>query len=142
MTTWKDRKKVTFVHNHMIGSMDGETALIHVKGKKNRAEIDCTPVANDYAVNMNGVDKSDRDGNYNSATIITNRWYLQIWFWKIERVVHCVFVFVCYVINLGLRDDRKKYTSKHDGRKRFQLDLGIGLMEYGIRLDWGDVNDK
>ena len=36
----------------------------------------------------------------------------------------------------------KKYTSKHDVRKRFQIDLGIGLMEYLIRLGWGDVNEK
>ena len=131
-----------FVHNHMVGRMDGETTLIHMKGKNNRAEIDCPQVAREYAVNMNGVDKSDRDGHNNSVTIRKNRWYLRIWFWKIGRVVHCVYVVVCYVANAGLRDDWKKYTSKHDGRKRFHLDIGIGFIEYGIHLDWGDVNDK
>ena len=68
-----------------------------------------------------------------------NMWYLQIWFWTIERVVNCVYVVLCYVENTGLRDDWKKYTSKHDVRKIFQIGLGIGLMEYGICLDWGDV---
>ena len=76
-------------------------------------------MAKDYADNITGVDKSDRYGHDNSVTIITNRWYLRIWFWTIEWVVHCVYVVVCYVANAGLRDDWKKYMSKHDGRKRF-----------------------
>ena len=37
VTTWKYRKQVMFVHTHMVGSMDGETTLSHVKGQKNRA---------------------------------------------------------------------------------------------------------
>ena len=48
-----------FVRTHMVGIMDGETSLRHVKGQNNGAEIDCPPVAKDYAVNVNGVDKSD-----------------------------------------------------------------------------------
>ena len=77
-----------------------------------------------------------------TVTIKTNRWYLLIWFWTIERVVHSVYAIVYYVANAGLRYDWNKYTSKHDGRKRFHLDIGIVLMEDGIRLDWGEVNDK
>ena len=142
VTTWKDRKQVMFVHTHMVGSMDGETTLRQVKVQKNRSYIDFPPVAKDYAVNINGVDKSDRYGHNNSVTIRTNRCYLQIWFWKIEWVVHCVYIVVCYVANAVLRDDWNKYTSKHDGRNRFQIDVGIVLMEYGIRLDCGEVNYK
>ena len=47
VTTWKYRKQVMFVHTHMVGSIDGETTLRHVKGQKNREEIDCPPVAKD-----------------------------------------------------------------------------------------------
>ena len=68
------------VHTHMVGSMDGETTLKHVKGKNNRAEIYSILVVKDYAVKMNGVDKSDQDGHNNYVTIRTNRWYLRIWF--------------------------------------------------------------
>ena len=99
-------------------------------------------MAKDYSVNINGVDKLYRYRHDNYVTVRTNMWYLRIWFWKIEQIVYCVYVVVCYVANAGLRDDWKKYTSKHDGRKRIHIDLGIGLMEYGILLDWGDVNDK
>ena len=97
-----------FVHTHMVGSMDGETTLRHVKGKNNCAEIYYPTVAKDYAVNMNGVDKSDRYGHSNSVTIRKNMWYLQIWSWTIEQVVHFFYVVVCYVENEGLRDDGKK----------------------------------
>ena len=99
-------------------------------------------MAKDLSVNMNGVNKSDRYEHDDSMTIRTNMWYLRIWFWKIERVVHCVYIILCYVENAGLRGDWKKYTSNHDGRKRFQLDPGIVLMEYDINLDCRDVNDK
>ena len=78
VTTWKDGEQVMFVHTHMVGSMGRETTLRHVKGQKNREEIDCPPVAKDYAVNMNGVDKSDRYGINNYVTIRTNRCYLII----------------------------------------------------------------
>ena len=59
-----------------------------------------------------------------------NRWYLQIWFCTIERVVHNFYVVLCYVANAGLIDYWKKYTNKHDRRNIFQLALGIGLVEY------------
>ena len=31
---------------------------------------------------------------------------------------------------------------KHGGRKAFQLDIGVLLMEFGILFDWGDVKDR
>ena len=37
MTICQDSKQVMFVHTHMVGSMDGETTLRHVKGQKNCA---------------------------------------------------------------------------------------------------------
>ena len=57
VTTWKYMKQVMFVPTHMVESMDVETTLRHVKGKNNRAEIDCPSVAKDCTANMNGVDK-------------------------------------------------------------------------------------
>ena len=90
---------------------------------------------------LNLQNKADRDGRDNSVTIRTNRWYLRIWFWTIERVVHCVYVVACYVAKTGLRDDWIKHASKENGRKRFQVDLGMLMMEFGIRYDWNDVSN-
>ena len=30
----------------------------------------------------------------------------------------------------------KRYKSKNDGRRIFQIDLALAVMEYGIKLDW------
>ena len=143
VTTWKDRKQVMFVHTHLVeGNEAGDTTLRHVKGRKERLELECPPVVKDYSLNMNGVDKADRDGRDNSVTIRTNRWYLRIWFWVMERVVHCVYVVVRDIAQMGLRPDWMQYTGKNGGRKAFQHDLGVLLMEFGIRYDWGDINDE
>jgi hypothetical protein len=93
---------------------------------------------------MNGVDKSDRDGRDNSVTIRTNRSYLQVWFWTIERVVHILYIAVCWSLeNIGQerQDWKKYYTSKRNGKNQFQVDLGLLLMELGIHLDWKDISD-
>ena len=143
VTTWKDRKQVMFVHTHLVGgNEEGDTTFRHVKGKRQRVEIQCPAIVKDYSLNMNGVDKADRDGRDNSVTIRSNRWYLRIWFWTIERVVHCVYIVVCHIAEAGLRPDWMEYTCKNGGRKAFQLDLGVLLMEFGIRYDWGDVKDE
>ena len=47
-----------------------------------------------------------------------------------------------HIAEAGLRDDWKQYLSKEDGRKRFQLDLGVLLMEFCIRYDWGDIGNE
>ena len=68
-----------FVHTHLVKANEGnDKALRYVKGQKDRLEIECPPIVKDYSLNMNGVDKADRDGRDNSVTIRTNRWYLRI----------------------------------------------------------------
>ena len=117
-----------FVHTHLVNGSSEETTKQYVKGKKVHEEIECPQVVRDYSYSMNGVDKADRDGHDNSVSIWTNRRFLRIWFWTLDRVMHGVYIVVCYIANAGLRDDWKKYTSKENGRIRFQLDLGLGLM--------------
>jgi hypothetical protein len=42
----------------------------------------------------------------------------------------------------GNKDQWKKYLDKHGGRKKFQIDLALQLMDHAIRLDWnGDISD-
>jgi len=36
--------------------------------------------------------------------IRTNRWYHRIWFRVMERVVYCVYLLVCEIANMGLRE--------------------------------------
>ena len=142
VTTWKDKKQVMFVHTHLVEPIGNNVTKRYVKGKKGRVEIDCPSVVPEYSKFMNGVDRNDRDSRDNSVSIRTNRWYLRIWFWLMDRVCHCTYISVCNIATKGIREDWKKYLSKQNGRKRFQIDLGLLLMEYGIRLDWKDVSTR
>jgi hypothetical protein len=87
---------------------------------------------------MNGVDIQDRDSRDYSVSIRSNRWYLRLWFWLLDRVNMSVYIIVTHFAKDNVRTDWKKYCSKHEGRKRFQIELSLALMEKGIRLDWGD----
>jgi len=90
---------------------------------------------------MNGVNRRDRDGRDYSVSIRTNRWYLRIWFWVLDSVCHSAYIVVKFIAESGIRKDWLKYTKNKNGRKLFQVELGLHLMEYGIRHDWGDVRD-
>ena len=46
---------------------------------------------------MNGVDRNDRDSADYSTSIRTNRYYLRIFCWGLDRVVHAVYVVVCFL---------------------------------------------
>jgi hypothetical protein len=36
----------------------------------------------------------------------------------------------------GTKDQWKQHLDKHGGRKKFQIDLALQLMDYAICLDW------
>ena len=39
------------------------------------------------------------------------------------------------VLHIG-REEWLKYRNDHDGRRMFQIDLALAIMEFGIKLDW------
>ena len=85
---------------------------------------------------MNGVDLSDKDSAKYSTSLRTNRWYLRIFFWLIDRVVHACFLIAVFLASDTYLPEWKVYKSKHNGRKKFQTHLGIALINKGIELDW------
>ena len=120
VTTWKDHKQVIFVHTHLVGNEIAKTKVErYIKGRKKRIEIECSAVVKDYSLNINGIDKSDHDRCDISVTIRSIGWYLRIWLWTMEMLIHCVYVVVCYCANEGIRDDWKQYTDKNYGRRNF-----------------------
>jgi hypothetical protein len=54
------------------------------QNKKRRLVINCPPVQKNYAKNMNGVDRNDRDSADYTTSIRINRWYLRIFFWVLD----------------------------------------------------------
>jgi hypothetical protein len=103
--------------------------------------IDSPGARDDYAEFFNAVDRNDRDSSDYSTSIRTNRYYLRIFCWGLDRIIHCLFVVVTELakLDLGLKK-WKSYSNKNGGRKKFQIDLGMALLNYAIEMDWDDEN--
>jgi hypothetical protein len=74
---WKDKKQVGFLHTHCWAKRWWVDEALS-KNKKRRLVINCPPVQKNYAKNMNGVDRNDRDSADYTTSIRINRWYLRI----------------------------------------------------------------
>ena len=52
-------------------------------------------------------------------------------------MIHCEYQIVCWLVVKGVGNSKwKTYLSKNEGRRDFQIDLAISLMNYGLALDW------
>lgn len=108
------------------GKVEGHTTKRYVQGRgAERVTIDSPMVQEDYAHNFNAVDISSY-----STSLRSNRWYLRCFFSS--------YVVAIYYAESGLKDEWKKYMNKNRGRYRFQIDLGLALIDAGIRMDWAD----
>ncbi|KAL9183005.1 hypothetical protein ACHAXT_004792, partial [Thalassiosira profunda] len=142
-TTWKDKKQVVFLNSNEIGASDGFSMYRHRRGKKTRDIIDGPRAQADYVICFNGVDRNDRDSANYSTTIRTNRYYLRIFCWGLDRVVHAQYVTVCFLASSGIGPKEwKNYLGKNEGRHDFQIDLAIALMNYAIELDWKSIDER
>ena len=86
-TSWKDSKQVMFVSTNRVGCSSGIVVKRHVKGQKLRNELDGCMAQQDYIQYFNAVDRNDRDSADYSTTIRTNRYYLRIFCWALDRAV-------------------------------------------------------
>ena len=137
-TTWKDKKQVTFVHTHLVKPSEETTVKRHVKNKRKRVDIKAPTIQQDYATYFNDVDVNDHDSADYSVSIRTNRWYFRVFLWLADRVI-----FSCYlIITQSGKEEWAKYRSKHDGRRKFQIDLALSVLEYGIKLEWKEPYNK
>ena len=78
---------------------------ILIKEGKEHQDVSCSLGAKYYSLNMNGFDKTYRYGRENLVTIRVNRWHLHVWFWKIEQVMHCVYVIFICIAKVGHRQN-------------------------------------
>jgi len=130
------KSKFVFSSSNAVGSSSELSLLRHVKGKPVNICIDGPRARQDYAKYFNAVDRNDRDSADYSTSIRTNRSYILIFCWVLDRAVCTCFAVVLYCVNFGIaRDEWKKYTRKNIGRHDFQIDLGIALINHDIGLD-------
>jgi Transposase IS4 len=143
-TVWKDKKEIGFLHNYLVTTVEDDTENVQRwdKVKRRKVRIRSPRVVKDYQANMNGVDRKDRDTADWGTSIRTCRYYLRIFFWNIDGILHAMY---CIIVFLGSEMSTHKwkgYCSKNGGREKFQKDLAQKVIEYGIRLDWTDVTDE
>lgn len=93
-TIWKDKKIVGWLHTIAVGS-EVVKARRRIKGHRYAVKFDAPLVQKKYSVGFNGVDLSDKDSAKYSTSLRTNRWYLRIFFFVIDRVVHSMYIIVC-----------------------------------------------
>ena len=74
----------------------------HVKGKAGRIVIDGPRAQAEYVKYFNAVDRNDRDSADYSTSIRTNRYYLRIKCWVLDRVVHTCYAVVLYSVALNI----------------------------------------
>ena len=139
-TTWKDRKQVSFLHTNNIGPSSGHSVNHSSRGQRGRSTFKAPNAQKDYAKHFNAVDQNDRDSADYTTSLKTHRWYLRIFFWLFDRVIHQLYVIVIYCAKYGIGPDEWEVYLKKNGRKIFQIDLARECMNYAIRHAWPDLN--
>ena len=135
-TTWRDKKQVCFVSTSHAGFSNGLSVKRHVRGKRDREIIDSVRAQAEYVKWMNAVDRNDRDSADYSTTIRTNGYYLCIFCWALDRVIHCEYCVICWLVSHGVGyKEWWRYLRSRDGRREFQIDLAISLINYTIALE-------
>jgi hypothetical protein len=138
---WKDKKLVGFLHNHLVKQNSNEEVLRWDSVTRRRKQIPSHAITKDYALHMNGVDHKDRDTADWTVSVKTNRFYMRIFFWLIDGVLHAMYTILKAVVGDNTAHKWCKYLRKNDGRYYFQMDLGTALISEGIFRDWKDPRD-
>ena len=60
-----------------------------------------------------------------------------------DRVIHCEYCVICWLVSNGVGyKEWRRYLKSRDGRREFQIDLAISLINYAIALDWDGGDDR
>jgi hypothetical protein len=120
--------------------MEGHTVEQWLPRKKKRKYISSHGVTMDYSYHMHGVDHKDRDTADCTVSLKSNRYYLQIFYWLFDGILHSMYSII-KVVASNKAHPWHKYLSKHLGYYKFQMDLANDLISWGISMDWSDVDN-
>jgi hypothetical protein len=85
-----------------IGASTGHFVQCSGRGQQGRSTFAEPNAQRDYAKHFNAVDRNDRDLADYTASLRTNRWYLRVFFWLLDRVVHQLYVTLIYCVRNGI----------------------------------------
>ena len=126
---------MTFISNCEVGFSNGYSVKRHVRGKQDQEIINGPCDQAEYINFMNAVDRNNRDSTDFSTSIQTNRYFIRIFCWGLDRVVHTAYVVVCFLARKDIGNPEwKKYLKHKSARHDFQIDLGFALLNHGIWL--------
>ncbi len=137
-TTWRDKKQVLFLHTAKVGRSNSIDTKRHVKRKQEQITIQSMQSQQEYVQNYGGVNRNGRDSAEYSTTIQTHCWYLCIFFWLFDCIIHMLYMIILY--SLSNESSWKKYSCKNYGRARFQMNLGLQLIKYAIEHKWTNLD--
>ena len=125
------------IHTTNIGSSRGKHTVRRGKSGHGGREVFPAPHSHqDYVENYAAVDRNDRDSSDWTTSMRMNRFYFRIKIWLLDRVVHTIFVICCYLARAAVGPKQYRKYLKKDGRFKFQVDLGIALLNYAIGAEW------
>ena len=143
MHNMEGQKQVSFHLNNKIGRSVNLTVQRRVQGKRTLDTIAAPQAQADYIANYNAIDRNDRDSADYLTTIRTNRYYLRIFCWALDRVIHAVYVVVCFLIKSDIGQKQwTRYLDDHSGHHDFQIDLALSVMNYRISVQWDVESDE
>jgi hypothetical protein len=108
--------------------LDDDGVLVAWNGET----CDLTWLWRDYAENYAAVDRNDHNSADYSTSMRTNRLYFHIFFWPLDRVIHMMFVICCNLAQKKRGPHLYQKYLKKDGRFKFQIDLGIALLNHAL----------
>ena len=144
-TVWKDKKVVGFPHNHLVQPCADDFVERFSPRRQKKRKVVAHAITSDYIEHFNGVDHKDRDTADWTVSLKSNRFCLRIFFWCLDSIIHAMFVIAVNVAKRGGDSHQwRRYVDSNLGRYRFQMDLGLALMNAGISRDWKDpkTNNK
>ena len=111
----------------------------HTKDKDVRDIIPAPLAQGEYVECMGAVDDMDHDCAYYSTSLKTHRYYLRIMFWAHDRVPHALFHTVIGLAKAGIGPE--KWKTYVDNREKFQIDLGIDLLNRALKLAFEELEE-
>lgn len=140
--TWKDKKQLGILTTvpASIGRSFGHFVKRMSRGRREQSILRAPRGVIDYSTYYNAVDRNDRDSADYTTSLQTNRWYLRIFFWVLDRVIHMVYTCCVFCADHGVGAEWWANYCGKDGRYEFQIDLGLALIHRALQEAWPHPN--
>jgi hypothetical protein len=130
-----------FLHNYQV---EETVAGLHTVKRwspadKKRLDVSTPAVTAEYAAHYSGVDHKDRDTADWTVSVRGTRFYMRIFFWVLDGVVHAMYCIIKYVAQD--KDHPWHKYNLNNGRFNFQMDLAHALIAKGIEMDCPNHDD-